>query len=285
MADYTLNFNKQAFISRSEMVSTERSLQQAIRRLTSGKKFNAPSDGPASFSVLSRMSTDLSVGEQGVTNGKNGTSLLSTADAALANIEKTLTSIAVLAEDSANGVWSDEQRAVFDQQAQSLIKVIDDISQATEFNGKKVLDGGMSKGLTLQLGGQNKAHDQVILKISQMDTKVLFTNLPMTGGKAITLTGQQSSLGSLSNVNIALSHVRRQRAEIGASQQAIEVNISNRESMNEETKNTISNIGDADVAQEMENFTNYTAKSQAASYMYTIAMQYPARIAQMIQSI
>lgn len=277
MANFTLNFNKQANTGRLSLVNNNNSLQQAIKRLSTGKKFNAPSDGPASFSLLSNLSTQLQVGEQGVTNAKNGTSLLDTADAALANMEKIFTQISVLAEDAANGVWSDEQRTVFENQAKDLATVAQDITKSTEFNGTKIFDSVLTKGgLTLQIGSSDESYDQINIKLTNPVKDLDVKTVVLSKGKALT---------TLENVNLSLQNIRAQREIIGAKQQAIEYNINNRESMNQERKNTISNIGDADVSVEMENYTNYMAKVQASQYMYLVAMQNPSKISQMIQSI
>ncbi|MGL4722565.1 MAG: flagellin [Desulfovibrionaceae bacterium] len=291
MATFSLNFNKQAFTTRSALFSHEQNLQTAIEKLSTGKKYNKTSDGPAAFNLLSKLGTDVLVGEQGVVNGKNGTTLLDTTDSALASMETILTKIAVLSEDSANGVWTPEQREVFDTEAQSLLQVIDNIALSTEFNGKKPLMGDFSgttatNSLTLQLGTTNAGHDQLILTIESARSEELFAGFPeASAGKLMDLTTQASSLQSLSNANAALANVRDQRANMGATQNAISFNIKNRESMNTESRNTISNIGDADVALEMENYTNNMAKVQAASYTYSIALQNPSRILQMIQSV
>lgn len=278
MANFTLNFNKQANTSRLNLVQNQNNLQKAVNRLSTGKKFNAPGDGPASFSLLSSLSSTLQVGEQGVTNAKNGTSLLDTADAALANMEKIFTQVAVLAEDAANGVWTDDQRTVMDAQSKKLLEVADNIAQSTDFNGNKILTSAQGYSLTLQIGTTADAVDKIALKIDEARTKTL-------ASADIELDTAANALTGLTNANNALAKIRERREKIGSAQQAIQFNISNRESMNQEIKNTISNIGDADVAVEMENYTNYMAKVQASQYMYMVAMQNPAKISQMIQSM
>ncbi|MDE7468905.1 MAG: hypothetical protein K2M30_01280 [Desulfovibrionaceae bacterium] len=289
MPVFSLNYNQQATTASKALKQNESALQTAVQRLSTGKKFNAPSDGPASFSLLSKMGSDILIGQQGVVNAQNGTSMLDTADAALANIEKIFTDIGVLAEDAANGIWNDEQRAVFDSQAKSLLSVADNIALSTNFNGTNILTGapGANGGtgnlqLTLQVGTSNSKQDQIKLEFSSARTATL-----VTGGatNTIDLATADGALKSVGTVETALKNIRTQREQIGQAQKAMEYNISNRESMNEQLSSTISNIGDADIAQEMENYTNYTAKAQASQYMYIVSMQNPSKIAQMIQSV
>ena len=75
------------------------------------------------------------------------------------------------------------------------------------------------------------------------------------------------------------------RSNIGAVQNAVETTIRHRSAMNNETESTISTIGDADVAIEMEAYTNATARIQASQYMFSVAMESTSRLAQLIQSI
>ena len=291
MPTFSLNYNKQANISRLALNQNENSLRSAVQRLSTGKKFNAPVDGAASFSLISKMNSELLIGQQGVVNAQNGTSMLDTADAGLANIEKIFTDIGVLAEDAANGIWNDDQRKVFDSQAASLLAVADNIALSTNFNGTNILSGSGTTGtdpikLTLQIGTTNSPQDQIALEFVSARTKKLLEDYKGAGGtNKIALSTSQGAIDAVAQVEYVLTTVRSQREKIGQAQKAMQYNISNRESMNEQLSSTISNIGDADVAQEMENYTNYTAKVQASQYMYTVAMQNPAKIAQMIQSV
>ena len=289
MPVFSLNYNKQGLTANKALKQNESSLQKAVQRLSTGKKFNAPADGPASFSLLSKMGSELLLGQQGVVNAQNGTSMLDTADAGLANIEKIFTDIGVLAEDAANGIWNDEQRKVFDSQAKSLLTVADNIALSTNFNGTNILTGGTSGSglkLTLQLGTSSVKQDQIELSFSSARTSKLLDGYSGSGSKdKIELSTAQGALDAVSQVEHALTKIRTEREKIGQTQKAMEYNINNRESMNEQLSSTISNIGDADVSQEMENYTSYTAKVQASQYMYIISMQNPSKIAQMIQSV
>lgn len=284
MVLFSLNHNLQGAVTRQALVVNQNTLQQTIARLSSGKKYNVTSDGPASFSILNTLSSDLGASEQGVINAHNGTSLLDTADAGIANIERIFTDIAVLAEDAANGVWTNEQRMVFHSQAQQLLNVADSISQSTNFVGESILDG-TARELTLQVGITNENFDLITLQMPNMRTARITQGLTTPAGPPINLETQESSLASVDNVQRVLRGIREERARIGSKQNAIASAISNRDSMNEETKSTISVIGDTDIAQEMENYSNATARSQASTYMFGLAMRNPDRLAQLIQAI
>ncbi|MDE7469584.1 MAG: hypothetical protein K2M30_04780 [Desulfovibrionaceae bacterium] len=284
MSISSLRYNLQSAITRRALNSNESALQQAVSRLSSGKKYVGTEDGPASYSILEVMQSILGTSKQGVINAQNGISLLDTADAALSNIERIFTDISVLAEDSSNGVWTDEQRTVFNNQAQQLLSIVDNISQSTNFLGTPLIDGTMEP-LTLQLGITNSEFDILTIEMPSMRTSALTNGLTTPSGNAIDLSTQESALASVANVKTVLTNVRGERSNIGAVQNAVETTIRHRSAMNNETESTISTIGDADVALEMEAYTNATARIQASQYMFSVAMESTSRLAQLIQSI
>lgn len=285
MSILSINYNAQGAITRKALNTNDTSLQKAIGRLSSGKKYNATNDGPASFSILEKMSTVLVASQQGLINGQNGTSLLDTADAGLANIERIFTDIGVLAEDASNGVWTPDQRLVFHTQAESLLEVANSITQSTNFLGAPILDGTMNT-LTLQIGITNEDFDIVTIDMPNMLTGVLTNGMTTPNStEPINLETPEDALTSITNIQEVLKTLRAERATIGSTQNSISAALSNRESMNNETQSTISNIGDADIAREMELYTNASAKVQASSYMFSIAMQAPNKLSQLIQSI
>lgn len=284
MSISSLNYNAQSAITRRAMQVNENALRKAIERLSTGKQYVESSDGPASYSILETMQTILGVSQQGVINAENGTSLLDTADAALSNIERIFTDISVLAEDASNGVWTDEQRAVFNNQAQQLLEIVDNISQSTNFLGTALIDGTMET-LTLQLGVTNDDFDILTLDMPSMRTLDITNGLTTPSGAPINLESQEDALASVENIKTMLTQVRAERASIGAVQNALDTTIQHRSAMNDETQSTISTIGDADVAFEMESYTNATARVQASQYMFSIAMGSTTRLMQLIQSI
>lgn len=284
MSISSLNYNIQSDFTRKALMSNENSLYKAIERLSSGLRYMESSDGPASYSILDRMKTILGVSQQGVINAQNGTSLLDTADAALSNIERIFTDLSVIAEDAANGVWTDEQRTVFNTQAQHLLGIADAISQSTNFLGSPLIDGSM-EAMTLQIGVTNNDFDVITLQMPSMRTADLANNLTTSVGDPINLESQESALESLSNIKTMLTSVRNERAHIGALQNTMVSTVQQRNTMNDETQTTIATIGDADIAVEMEAYTNATARVQASQYMFSISLGSVGRLSQIIQSI
>lgn len=282
MVVFSLQYNNQSAAIGKVLRENEDKLRKAVARLSTGKKFTEPADSPASFSLLSKIASDILIGQQGANNVRNGASMLDTADAGLANIEKIFTDVAVLAQEAMNGVWDNEQRKIFHEQAQSLLTVANDIALSTSFNGIHMLTGSKSKketSITLQLGSTKAPQDRIVLEFNDMRTATLLKH------KRIDLTSICSSQQAMKDVEGALTTIRKEREKMGAYKKVVEYSLAHKEDMNEQLQAIQSTIGDADVAKEMENYTNYTAQVQASQYMYLLSLQNPAKIVNMIQAI
>lgn len=83
--------------------------------------------------------------EAATKNAQDGISLIQTAEGALTEVHSMLNRMASLATQSANGTYDNEvDRANLQKEVVSLKKEIDRISESSNYNGIKLLDGSMS---------------------------------------------------------------------------------------------------------------------------------------------
>ena len=82
-------------------------------------------------------------------NAQDGISLIQTAEGALNETHSILQRMRELSVQSANGTYDDNNdRANIDKEVQALKTELDRISTATEYNGKKLLNGTVGAGAT-----------------------------------------------------------------------------------------------------------------------------------------
>ena len=81
-------------------------LSSTYERLSSGMRINKASDDPAGLAVSSSLNVDSRVYSQGIRNINDGLSLLNVAEGALFELSSITTRQQELAEQSANGVYS-----------------------------------------------------------------------------------------------------------------------------------------------------------------------------------
>jgi flagellin-like hook-associated protein FlgL len=109
--------------------------------LSSGQRINRASDDAAGLAIADSLNAQSRIFNQGVRNLNDGLSLLSIADSAIENLSDIAMRLEELAEQAANGVYTNKQRNAMDDEAQALSKEFFRISKATEFNGQRLLTG------------------------------------------------------------------------------------------------------------------------------------------------
>lgn len=178
-----INYNVSAMLSNNALANNETLLSQSLERLSSGLKINHAKDNPAGLAMAKRMNAQLeglSVANQ---NASNGVSIIETADGAMSEISEMLQRINELAVKAANGTMSDADRATVQDEVKQLKEEIERISDVTEFNGQKLLNGEFEyKGYTNNVGIKvNSCSNEVATKIYTIDSLTIFADKDADG--------------------------------------------------------------------------------------------------------
>jgi len=148
-------------------------LTKTLERLSSGARINRASDDAAGLSVVSSLEVKRRIFNRGVQNLSDGLSALTIADQAVSQLGEIVTRQRELAEQAANGTFSEVQRKALNQEGQALRAEYQRIISTTSFNGINLLNGS-STSFTLQAGiGENSTLDAGILRSSQVDASFI----------------------------------------------------------------------------------------------------------------
>ena len=111
-------------------------------QIASGSKLQTAADGPAELGIVEGEKSQISGYNVGTRNAEDGKSVLNVADAAMSGISESLQRMRELAVQASNSALmsKDDKQAIQDE-IEQLKQGISDISQNTEFNTKKLLDG------------------------------------------------------------------------------------------------------------------------------------------------
>ena len=146
-----INYNVSAMLSNNALSNNDDLLSKSLERLSSGLKINHAKDNPAGLAMSKRMNAQiegLSVANQ---NASDGVSIIEIADGAMTEISEMLQRINELSVKAANGVMTDEDRETVQEEVAQLKEEITRISEVTEFNGQKLLNGEFDlKGYTTE---------------------------------------------------------------------------------------------------------------------------------------
>ena len=122
-------------------------LAKNLEKLSSGYRINRAGDDAAGLAISEKMRAQIKGLETATKNAQDGISLIQTAEGALTEVHSMLNRMVELATQSANGIYDDQvDRRALDDEFQALKAEIDRISQATNFNGRNLLDGTLSAG-------------------------------------------------------------------------------------------------------------------------------------------
>lgn len=146
-----INYNVSAMISNNALANNDALLAKSLQRLSSGLKINQAKDGPAGLAMAKRMNAQIEGINVAGANASDGVSVLEIADGALSEIHEMLHRMTELAVKGSNGTMTDDDRAVINDEVKQLKDEITRISESTEFNGQKLLNGEFAaKGYTDQ---------------------------------------------------------------------------------------------------------------------------------------
>lgn len=146
-------------------------LLQVFERLSSGQRINRASDDAAGLAIADSLRSDSRVFNVARRNINDGISLLNIMGSALSSQKQILFRLGELAEQSANGVYSNEQRNALNGEYQALVDEFGRIGDSSTFNGLNLLLAGRSdnpEDIQLQAGIDGEIHS--ILQVMGADT-------------------------------------------------------------------------------------------------------------------
>lgn len=148
-----INYNVSAMLSNNALANNDSLLAKSLERLSSGLKINHAKDNPAGLAMSKRMNAQIEGLSMAGQNASDGVSIIEIADGALTEVSDMLQRMNELAIKSANGTMTDGDREMIQAEMAQLKDEITRISETTEFNGQKLLNGEFDlKGYTDVLG-------------------------------------------------------------------------------------------------------------------------------------
>lgn len=189
-----INSNIMSLNAQRNLTSAQNEQNQAMERLTSGKRINSAADDAAGLAISNRMTSQINGLNQAVRNANDGISMIQTAEGALDESTNILQRMRELSVQSANGSYTEGNRGTLDAEVKQLVAELDRIAETTSFNGQNILDGSGGK-TSLQVGAES--NQTINFEIEAMDAKTLGLGSTSSDvlGAAITSTLSTLTLG------------------------------------------------------------------------------------------
>ena len=263
-----ISTNVSSLNAQRNLANSSKSLDTSYTRLASGLRINSAKDDAAGLQISNRMTAQINGLDQGNRNANDGISMAQTAEGAMEEVSGMLQRIRTLAQQSANGTNSADDRAALGKEVGQLKTEIDRISKDTTFAGTKLFDGAATNTFSFQVGPDGDSQT-----ISFDLSKIEVTSLKAAATLAVdTVANSQTTM---KDVDEMLKVVDGKRAELGAVQNRLDSTIRNQANISENVSAARSRIRDADFATETANMTKQNILQQAASSILAQANQRP----------
>ena len=185
-----INTNIAASVTANAMRENQRTMENTMERLATGKRINSASDDAAGLAIGQRMEGQIRGMQQASRNSTDAISMIQTADGAAIEIGEMLQRMRELAVQATNGTNGTDDISNLNLEFSQLATEIERVANDTKFNEADLLNAGITKTFTV---GSDEA-DQVSITIKDFN---LAAGGDATGGGTAaidTLTMSQTDL-------------------------------------------------------------------------------------------
>jgi flagellin len=241
---FRINTNMSSIAAQRNLGVNNRETEANLAKLSSGSRIAKAADDAAGLAISEKLKANIRSLKQADRNANDGISMVQTAEGGLNEVSSILTRMRELSVQTSSDTVGDVERQMTNLEYQNLKLELDRISQVTEFNGKKLLDGegGM---YDFQIGVNNDSFQDRISYDSGMVNSGL-SGLAISELDVSTKDGSREALGKLDS---AIEKVSGNRAYLGAIQNRLVSTSNNLQVAAENMSSANSRIRDVDYAE------------------------------------
>ncbi|MAX67938.1 MAG: flagellin [Bacteriovoracaceae bacterium] len=251
--------------------------QTTSAQLSSGERITKSSDDSAGLAISEKLRANIRSSRQANRNANDGISMIQVAEGGLDESANILIRLRELAIQSASDTVGKTERNYTNMEFSQLKNELQRISQTTEFNEVKLLDGSSEK-LDFQIGANNDQFEDRIV----YDPGKINSGLDALGLSDEAVDSKEGAQNSLEKIDSAIKTVSGQRAELGALQNRLITTSANLETSVENMSAANSRIRDVDYAEATAKNTQNNIMKQAGISVLTQANQTPQQALRLI---
>jgi len=315
-----VNTNIASMNAQRSLMNSSNALQEAMERLSTGKKINSAADDAAGFAIAESMTAQIRGLTMATKNASDALGLLRVVENATNDVTDMLQRIRSLAVQAQSDTNSSSDKEYLQKEAEALFKEIDRVSSDTTYNNVAYLgtgaatvnvqvgynDGNTISVTTYNITSANlgTADTAEVVGVDNSDpadgdfddvgdvapvAAATGTKLYKSGGTAgegfNATTGYLdiSLSGSLKVISDAIDQVAGYKAEWGAGQNRLEYTVSNLMNVVEFTSAARSRVQDADFAVEAAKLAKAQVLQQSGAAMLAQANAAPQLALQLLK--
>jgi len=263
-----INHNMSAMYANRVLGVTEQNIEKNIEKLSSGMRINRAGDDASGLAVSEKLRGQIRGLNQATRNIENGVSFIQTTEGYLQENQDILHRMRELAVQSANGIYTAEDRMQIQVEVSQLVDEINRIASHAQFNGMNLLTGRFatgSEGMQFQVGANMDQNKHVF--IGTMTAVALGLQGAQGTSGTISIESPDSANQAIGMVDTALKAVSKQRADLGAYQNRFEMAAQGVSVAAENLQAAESRIRDTDMASEMVGYVKNQVLDRAGAAM------------------
>ena len=266
-----INHNMSAMYANRQLGVTQGDVAKSIERLSSGQRINRAGDDASGLAVSEKMRGQIRGLNQAEANIQNGVSFIQATEGYLQETQDILHRVRELSVQSANGIYTDEDRMQIQVEVSQLVDEINRIASHAQFNGMNIMTGAFARNsavgrsMMFQVGANMDQSEQVF--IATMTAQALGLQGAQGDSGMITIASTEGANQAIGSLDSALKQISKQRADLGAYQNRFEMAAKGVAIASENLQASESRIRDADMASEMVSYTKNQILSQAGNAM------------------
>jgi flagellin len=284
-----INHNLSAMFADRSLKTTQNKLDKSSEKLSSGERINRAGDDASGLAVSEKMRSQIRGLNKASENALNDISFIQTTEGYLQEGQDILQRIRELAVQSANGIYTEEDRMQIQVEVSALVDEVDRIASHAQFNGMNLLTGRFARqtggnfinaSMWFHIGANIDQRERAY--IGTMTAKAL--GIRDVGDDSImSLETAADANRAIGTIDEALKMMSKQRTDLGAYQTRLEHAVQGLDVGAENLQAAESRIRDADMASEMLRYTTEQVLSQSGTAMLAQANQRAQTVLQLLQ--
>ena len=284
-----INHNMSALFATRQSKINDMATRKDMEKLSSGLRINRAGDDASGLAVSEKMRSQIRGLQQASRNAADGVSFIQTTEGYLQETTDILQRMRELAVQASNGIYSSEDRMQIQVEVSQLVDEVDRIASHAQFNGMNMLTGrfarydgmnSITSSMWLHIGANMDQRERVY--IGTMTAESLGVR-QIGSGQIISISTPEQANRNIGLLDNALKKVNKQRADLGAYQNRLEMAIKGLDIGAENLQASESQIRDVNMAKATVALTKDQILHQASTAMLAQANQQGQLVLKLLQ--
>ena len=267
-----INTNMQSITSQRMLRGLIKRTDDLIPKMGQGERIVKAADDAAGLAISEKLKAKAGSLAQAERNANDGLSLIQTAEGGLNEIGSMLIRLRELSIQSANDTSTEDDKKFTQLEIDALKEEINRISQVTEYNGYKLLNGTgqnysvqVASGQNAQLSVQVGADEAEFANTIKYQSNLINSTTESLNIDEVNVSTKESSQNNLEILDKAIDQIAGYRAELGAKQNRLNSSINTIQTAHENVLAAKSRIRDLDYAEATSENTKLNILKEASS--------------------